>query len=233
MSGGQRQKVSIARALMNRPEIILADEPVGNLDSKSTYNVMAIFKELNQVDKKTIIMVTHDRQHLKYADRVVYIKDGKVIKIQTVRKQIKKEFNEEEKPSSRMVKVSGKIEIPMDLRLLMSSFRDLSNAGVSQLLEPFKVKQTFSHLMLPITNYQAEQTQSYMNKFFLGNLTKEQFIKKLDDSIEKGGVGWDKRNAKKFVEEIACFYAEAQKIDYSEPLNSAKRLEKFLFLDIQ
>ncbi|MFZ2300139.1 MAG: ABC transporter ATP-binding protein, partial [Candidatus Moraniibacteriota bacterium] len=60
LSGGQKQRVAIARSLINNPEIILADEPVGNLDSDSAENVLQILKELNEVDKKTIIMVTHN-----------------------------------------------------------------------------------------------------------------------------------------------------------------------------
>jgi putative ABC transport system ATP-binding protein len=77
LSGGQKQRVAIARALMNDPEIILADEPVGNLDSESAENVLEIFKEINEIDKKTLIMVTHNPEHLHYADRIIHMKDGK------------------------------------------------------------------------------------------------------------------------------------------------------------
>jgi putative ABC transport system ATP-binding protein len=81
LSGGQRQRAAIARALMNSPSIIVADEPVGNLDSKAVYNVLTILKELNEVDKKTIILVTHDASHLSYGDRVIHMQDGKITKI--------------------------------------------------------------------------------------------------------------------------------------------------------
>ena len=81
LSGGQRQRVAIARALMNSPSIIVADEPVGNLDSKATYNVLSILKELNEVDKKLVILVTHDPSHLSYGDRVIHMQDGKITKI--------------------------------------------------------------------------------------------------------------------------------------------------------
>jgi len=222
ISGGQRQRVSIARALMNRPEIILADEPVGNLDSKATYNVLAILKELNKVDKKTIIMVTHDRDHLKYADRVIHMKDGKIIKIEIVKKRIViDEGSNKESVSFKEVRV------PSDLKLLMKSFKDLSGTNISQLLVPFKVKQTFSHLMLPITNYQAELSQRYMKGFFLGNLTKKQLFDKLNKSLEEGGSGWDKRNAKKFTEEVVIFYNQSKRIDYSKSFKSAIELCRF------
>ena len=76
LSGGQRQRVSIARSLANNPEIILADEPTGNLDSETGENIMDLLTELND-EGKTIIMVTHDENDAKYADRIIKIVDGK------------------------------------------------------------------------------------------------------------------------------------------------------------
>lgn len=78
MSGGQRQRVSIARALVNDPKIIFADEPTGNLDSKTGENIMNLFKNLNN-QGYTIIMVTHNMEEAEKAKRVVRIKDGNII----------------------------------------------------------------------------------------------------------------------------------------------------------
>ncbi len=80
LSGGQQQRVSIARALVNDPPLMLADEPVGNLDSVASKGVLDIFSELNAVDKKTVVMVTHNSSHFAYADRIIYMKDGAIIK---------------------------------------------------------------------------------------------------------------------------------------------------------
>jgi putative ABC transport system ATP-binding protein len=75
LSGGQRQRVAIARALVNNPSIILADEPTGNLDSKTSYGIMELFNELHQKGN-TIIMVTHEDDIAHYAHRVVRLRDG-------------------------------------------------------------------------------------------------------------------------------------------------------------
>lgn len=78
MSGGQRQRVAIARALINDPEILIADEPTGNLDTKSSLEIMDIFCKLNDVGR-TVILVTHEPDIAAYARRVIQVRDGKVI----------------------------------------------------------------------------------------------------------------------------------------------------------
>ena len=92
LSGGQKQRVAIARSLANEPEVILADEPTGNLDSKTGKIVMDFLEKMNK-NGRTIIMVTHDPDLAQeYADVVYWLKDGKVEKI-TKRKSGKKELN--------------------------------------------------------------------------------------------------------------------------------------------
>jgi putative ABC transport system ATP-binding protein len=78
LSGGQQQRVAIARALVNDPKIILADEPTGNLDSKSGKDVMELFHHLHQEEGRTIVLVTHDQDLAHQADRIIIINDGKV-----------------------------------------------------------------------------------------------------------------------------------------------------------
>ena len=79
MSGGQEQRVSIGRALINNPAIILADEPTGNLDSKASDEIMELLKMTNKKYKQTIIMITHNMELAKEADRIMQIEDGKLI----------------------------------------------------------------------------------------------------------------------------------------------------------
>ena len=78
MSGGQRQRVAIARALINDPPVIMADEPTGNLDTKSSYEIMDIFKKMNE-QGKTVIMVTHEPDIAAYTKRILVMRDGKLV----------------------------------------------------------------------------------------------------------------------------------------------------------
>ena len=79
LSGGQQQRVSIARALINQPSLVLADEPTGNLDSKNSDEMIRLLKEANEKYHQTIIIITHDNNIAKLANRVITIKDGKII----------------------------------------------------------------------------------------------------------------------------------------------------------
>lgn len=78
LSGGEQERVAIARAIVNNPHILLADEPTGNLDSKNSQEVMALFRELNDAGQ-TVVMVTHNPENGDYADRTITLKDGMVV----------------------------------------------------------------------------------------------------------------------------------------------------------
>ena len=85
LSGGQQQRVAIARSLINNPQIILADEPTGALDSRTSIEIMAIFQRLNREKGISIIVVTHEPDISQYADRIIYFKDGRIVRDEPVR----------------------------------------------------------------------------------------------------------------------------------------------------
>lgn len=78
LSGGQQQRVAIARALVNEPDIILADEPIGNLDTKTGTEIMQLLQRINREKKKTIVQVTHSKEAADYGNRIINVRDGKV-----------------------------------------------------------------------------------------------------------------------------------------------------------
>jgi putative ABC transport system ATP-binding protein len=79
LSGGEQQRVAIARALINNPVVLFADEPTANLDTVASKDILNIFKELNERDKHTIVMITHEEDETKYANRLIKMSDGKII----------------------------------------------------------------------------------------------------------------------------------------------------------
>jgi putative ABC transport system ATP-binding protein len=84
LSGGEQERVAIARAVVNEPPILFADEPTGNLDSRNSADVMNLLKNLN-ADGQTIVMVTHSRHNAEYADRIIEVADGRLKEAQAIR----------------------------------------------------------------------------------------------------------------------------------------------------
>jgi putative ABC transport system ATP-binding protein len=237
LSGGQKQRVSIARALVNNPDIILADEPVGNLDSKSSHIVMSILKDLNEIDKKTVILVTHDPAHLEFGDKIVHMRDGKIIKIEIV----KKKQTTVESFVFKNGKARGEVRddlireehIPINLRHLMRSFQGLTANQISNLLVPFKAQQLFSHLFFSMTNEQVERAVKKVENFLYSKNDFKDFYSELDLPLEKGGAGWDKRIAERFALEVKQTIEQSGKIDFTEKIKTAQELVEYLNLKLK
>lgn len=193
LSGGQIQRVSVARAFINDPQIILADEPVGNLDSKSADQVMDTLDEINRVDKKTIILVTHDAKYLPYAHRVIYVKDGKVVRIVP---------NPEKKQIA-----------PVDKqKTLVTEMEQL--AKVHPYLSPseLKVKSMINYLTQEFTLEQLNGLEKYSKLMIDGKITREQFYELLTASYENNGLEIKPSVATKMAEKIDKVLTQAKDV---------------------
>lgn len=206
LSGGQKQRVSIARALVNDPDIILADEPVGNLDSESAQNVLDIFKEINGQDKKTLIMVTHNPEHLVYADRIIHMKDGK---------KVSEEINHDKRPKEAIKEevLATPEEISSELRILMRTFKNLSLQQVGVLLVPFKAKQLLMHIISELTEEQVSGAENLLKEFLFKNIDVETFREKLDLDLTKGGAGWNNQRVRTFTHRVQSIVQQAGNIN--------------------
>jgi putative ABC transport system ATP-binding protein len=213
LSGGQKQRVAIARALVNNPNIILADEPVGNLDSESAENVLKILKELNEIDKKTIILVTHNSEHLHFADRILHMKDGKIVS---------EEINKDKRPKTAIKEELAKEPdiISNELKLLMRTFRNFSPQQIGGLLVPYKAKQLLNHILAELSEDQLSAAENFLKDLLFKNIEIETFQKNLDLDLNEGGGGWNKLRAESFSSRVQRLInqAESVAIDYQKAL---------------
>lgn len=222
LSGGQKQRVSIARSLVNNPEIILADEPVGNLDSVSAENVMQILKELNEIDKKTVILVTHNADHLHYADRVLYMKDGRIVKEEVHKDKRPKGVMEEEEPKINLE------ELTSDLKILMRTFKNLSTTQIGALLVPFKANQLISHVLSELMEEQIEAASGFLKELLYGNIDVNEFQKNLDLDYGKGGAGWNRQRAESFVKRVSYMLSQVDALTKESGDKALEHILKYL-----
>ncbi len=183
MSGGQQQRVAVARALINDPNILLADEPVGNLDSISAEHVMDSFQDINEIDRKTVILVTHDAKYLPYAHRVFYMRDGLLrrVVVNPEKKQVK-----HVKPGETIV-----TEIEQLARLYPYA-------------EPMelKVKSVVNFVTQTIGFSQLENLERAVLHVLKGGMNADMFAEYLGRSIANGGVGLAAEEVKSIVAQV-------------------------------
>ncbi|MFH1745380.1 MAG: ATP-binding cassette domain-containing protein [bacterium] len=195
LSGGEQQRIGIARAIINNPQIVLADEPVGNLDSVSAENVLNILSELNKQEKKTIILVTHNPENLYIGDRVIYMKDGIV-----TREVVNQSKHEGGIPGKKSV--SSKLPVE-ELQDLVRVYHGLSPEQINILIMPYKAK-IFTHHF--ITTKSMEETKVFeeaIQRNLLGTISNEEFLDILRRSSKEGGIGFDTRTAERIARRIS------------------------------
>jgi putative ABC transport system ATP-binding protein len=201
LSGGQQQRVGIARALVNNPAIILADEAVGNLDSESAQNVLQILSKLNTEDRKTIIAVTHNPEHLFYADRIFYMKDGLVIKTEINR--------EKKKISDKKLGAGEQKKERSELDLLLQTYPDLSGMQLHTMLAPFKAKVLANYLISRFEDKEILLLEKIITERLLGQVDRNILLERLECPSKKGGLGLDKRTATHYFDTIEEVFQKA------------------------
>ncbi len=216
LSGGQQQRVAICRSLINDPDVLLADEPVGNLDSKSSDDVMNLLKELNDKSQKTVILVTHNPTHLSMAHRVFHIKDGNVLKA-----DVNKAINEQ----IAAQKEKELSQVPKELEMLARTYSGLSSESLPTLLIPFKAKQIVAEVMSGISTDEIKRIETRVERLLLLNINKanlsaeyliHEFSDFLDIDEEKGGMGFNRRKALRIAEGIIGLISEIKAIQDQE-----------------
>lgn len=186
LSGGQQQRVSIARALANDPPIILADEPIGNLDSVNANNVLDILKELNQKDGKTIIMVTHEAWSLRDVTKIFYMRDGSLTKV-------------EEKSKSVVKKVGTGV-------YYKSLFPELPTLKLRA--------QNLSNLILRgYSRQEIKRLEYFLIHYFRGQIDRDTFKMVLDRPFRDGGVGLWRQKAEKMAGYIDKIMKEEKELE--------------------
>lgn len=216
LSGGQQQRIGIARALANNPPVIVADEPLGNLDSVNANNVLEFLKELNEKDGRTIIMVTHEAWSLRDAKRILYLKDGSIIK--------------EERPKRRTIAET----------ISKHFFKELAPKTSSNEL----AAQTLAGLLL--RGYSTDETkrfQFFLLQRLNNHIDSETFKNLLDRPFKDGGVGLWKQKANKinnYIEEIVerkkdieTIYAELERNPESPLEAEIERIRNWLLEDFK
>lgn len=186
LSGGQQQRVGIARALANDPPIILADEPLGNLDSANANNVMQILKDLNEKDGKTVIMVTHESWSLRDVTKVFYVKDGAIID-----SELKTLAPEKAETGEAALKKIYPGLLPAD----------------------YRAKAMVGIILRGHPSNEVERLEEFTGKLIKRELSIKEFISILDKPYNEGGVGLWSAKAKKIAESIEDAIRESQMLD--------------------
>ena len=193
LSGGQQQRVSVARSLVNDPQILIADEPVGNLDSITAAQVMDTLAEINSKDKKTVILVTHDAKYLPYAHRIVYMSDGKIERVVP---------NPEKK---QILKLAPGTTIVTEIEQIARIYPyDSPNE--------LQVKSIVNYLIEELTFDQITRLQRVTEQVISGRMDEATYLRGLMADFEAGGVGLPVARATEMAQKLSDILFHARDI---------------------
>lgn len=202
LSGGQQQRVSVARSLVNDPQILIADEPVGNLDSITAAQVMDTLAEINSKDKKTVILVTHDAKYLPYAHRIVYMTDGKIERVVP---------NPEK---AQILKLAPGTTIVTEIEQIARIYPyDSPNE--------LQVKSIVNYLIEELTFDQITRLQNITEAVISGRMDGSGYLRTLMADFDTGGVGLPVARATEMAGKLVSINEHALDIQRYRRLKSA------------
>jgi ABC-type lipoprotein export system ATPase subunit len=217
LSGGQQQRIGIARAIVNNPKLVLADEPVGNLDSISAKNVLDILEALNEKEKKTVVLVTHNPEYLNYGDRIIYMKDGIITR---------EVINRDKRKGKVTEKVHKVKSTAAELEDLMRAYHGLAPEQINILIMPYKAK-AFAHHFISSRNLEETKIlEEVIQRRLMGTISQEEFFDTLHKSSIIGGVGFDIRTAEKIIRRVNRIIRTAYFVYQQERPSRAESGEK-------
>ncbi len=193
LSGGQQQRVSVARSLVNDPEILIADEPVGNLDFVSAEAVMNTLEEINQNDKKTVLLVTHDAKYLPYAHRVFYLDYGKIDRIVP-------------NPEKRQI-----IKVRPG-ETIVTEIEQLARIYPYDTPEQLRVKSLINFLTQSLSFDQIVRLEKMTQHVIEGVLSEDQFRTLLTTDYEEGGCGIKPKQAEEMTHKMFQVLEQSQDV---------------------
>lgn len=195
ISGGQSQRVSVARSLINQPNIIFADEPVGNLDTKSSNQVMSTLEDINRRDKKNIVLVSHDPALLRYAHRVIYLRDGRLERIVA-------------NPELKQIKP----EKELGVKALVTEIEKLSRTYpyITQL--ELKAKSLVNYLTQDYNFRQLDKLEDVIKQVIEGKLSQKNLSKILSEDPDDGGLGAHPSTADNMAHNVIRLLTESRDI---------------------
>ncbi|MDD5738988.1 MAG: ABC transporter ATP-binding protein [Candidatus Pacebacteria bacterium] len=207
LSGGQQQRVAIARALIQNPPIILADEPVGNLDSVNAEIVLNLLDELHEKDKKTIIQVTHNPKDLERATHIFYMKDGQIIKeARNIKKKPAQVLSNQ--PMSSMATKASNLAIS-DIERLTQIYPHLTE-------KELQVKLIANYLLNSVNMETQQVIESIIKRYLAKELDENNLFHLLDKPIEQGGAGLYVQKAREFSDKIIELSKQSLDIEQKE-----------------
>ncbi len=193
LSGGQMQRVSVARAMVNSPKILLADEPTGNLDSVSTKQVMDLLAEINETEKTTIILITHNAAQLMYSHRVFYMADGKLKRIVP---------NPDKK---QIAKIDRQKTMVTELDQLSKMYPYLAPTEL-------KVKSIVNYLTQDLSFDKINRMEEVIAMMVERKISKKEFFESLSLDYSKGGVGLTESVSETMAEKVENILKQSEDV---------------------